>query len=406
MYVLTQLSIKSGATGTPLEIARDLDGLTDETKATMLLAHIDESHLTGGFISVIDAVSTMFGSGRTIVGLNCGHGVDPINQRPSDFANPVENPSVKANSTSVGTALTPGGAGNVSVFSANSDTLTCEHTSQFDSIAILLDTPSSESCELVWEYRYGSGTWHAFSPIDGTNGFQQTGVVSWEPEHFDPGPGGVLQIKATRTKTTLTTTPIVDSLLFGLGSLGASYYWTKSGDIYAKSINAELLTQLGTFTGSTIPDNQTPKQALQALETEIDILQSSGFAVLGGVVLSTTDWTDVPSGTISLPAAGTYEIHGAILGYINNTNATASIEIKLYNTTDAADVTNSTNMVVRQNVGTGLRYGSTPYYLQITVAAAKTLKFQARRTAVGTYTTAGIDSASYGQSTVGWRRIY
>jgi hypothetical protein len=56
---------------------------------------------------------------------------------------------------------------------------------------------------------------------------------------------------------------------------------------------ADTAENLATFTGGTIADNQTIKQALQALETAVETKQASGNYITGTGSLSTQDLTDI-----------------------------------------------------------------------------------------------------------------
>lgn len=70
-------------------------------------------------------------------------------------------------------------------------------------------------------------------------------------------------------------------------------------DLISLSGVAEGSANLGTFTGSTVADNQTVKQAIQALETAVEGKQASITTVL-----TLTASTSAPSS----PAAGTFAV--------------------------------------------------------------------------------------------------
>lgn len=104
---------------------------------------------------------------------------------------------------------------------------------------------------------------------------------------FPPGPQG--PPGTNNTVATLEDLAALDTDLVSAIAAGATFIW-KTGDYsalvdgvdYVASddlpattgawvrIGQEDLRKLGAFSGSTIPDNQTPKQAMQALETAVE----------------------------------------------------------------------------------------------------------------------------------------
>lgn len=104
---------------------------------------------------------------------------------------------------------------------------------------------------------------------------------------FPPGPQG--PPGTNNTVATLEALAALDTALVSAIAAGATFIW-KTGNYsslvdgvdYVQSnsvpattgawvrIGQEDLRKLGAFSGSTIPDNQTPKQAMQALETAVE----------------------------------------------------------------------------------------------------------------------------------------
>ena len=131
----------------------------------------------------------------------------------ASFANPA---SCLNKAVDVLAAISTGGAGNISIFVADNDTITIGLAAKFEEIEFILDTAASGSgVAPTFEYSTGSGTWASFGPVDGTNGMRNTGVMAWldaDIPSWAVGVGSEYLIRITRTKNSLITTPIVDKI--------------------------------------------------------------------------------------------------------------------------------------------------------------------------------------------------
>ena len=221
--------------------ALDIDYITGNISTGedegIILVNIDESLSTGGTVVGLEVIATTVG-GATVDGMLTGVGVNPIKQLAGSFGNAA---SVLNNATNVLTAVSVGGAGNISTFSANSDTVTIGFGTKFEELEIILDTQSSKSIDPTFEYSTGIGTWGTFTPVDGTNGFQNTGVVIWldsDIPTFAAGLAGEYLIRITRTKVSITTTPIVDLIQ---ASSVTEHQWDENGNVHVETLNAKSL---------------------------------------------------------------------------------------------------------------------------------------------------------------------
>ena len=208
--------------------------------------NIDESLSTGGRISAQVVVATDFGSAE-IDALEVGANVHPLRQISGVFADLDSILNVAAD---VLTALSSGGAGNITCFAADDDSMTFGDTVIFEELEFLMDTPASHDIQATWEYSTGEGTWATFSPTDGTDGMTQTGVVAWIASIDIPGWATGLNteylIRVTRTRNSLPTAPIIDQIERETGS---DYFWNASGNVECNDIQ-HTGTHLG-FYGTT-----------------------------------------------------------------------------------------------------------------------------------------------------------
>jgi hypothetical protein len=208
---------------------------------------IDESASTGGNLFAKDILATDGGAQTWAV--RVGAQIAPLKQLSGSFA---AADTILVNAVDQTTALSPGGGGGVSIFSANSDTVTIGGTAAFEEVQILLGTVASTSITPTWEYSTGVGTWSSFSPIDGTDGFLQPGAVAWLLEDLPgwvPGTGGEYLIRITRTANPVPTTPICDEIQLAVTT---EYGWDQDGQVTLSAI--ELPGGVTISSGSGSPE--------------------------------------------------------------------------------------------------------------------------------------------------------
>ena len=238
------LEIVANAAGFADVKAVDIDFVTgalatgEEDEA--ILINIDEVASTGGRVAAFEVIATNEGSAE-VDALEVGAAVNPIRQLSGNFG---DLDSLLVIAVDQLTALSTGGAGNVSVFVNDDDTITFGDAAQFAELEFIVDTPASGAgIAPTWEYSTGVGTWTAFSPADGTNGMRNTGVAGWVADDLAGwivGTGGEFLVRLTRTRNSLTTTPILD-LVQRVPS--ATYYtWDASGDVVVNSLHGALTT--------------------------------------------------------------------------------------------------------------------------------------------------------------------
>ena len=210
----------------------------------VILVNIDEVDAAGGDISALEVLATEGGADR-ITGLFAGGLVGPIEQISGVFSNPASALNVAVD---VLAAVSSGGAGAISMFVADNDTITIGSAAKFEELEFIIATGASGAgIQALFEYSTGSGTWATFGPVDGTNDFRNTGVVAWLDEDIPSWAVGLnteFLIRITRQRNSLATTPIVDTVQVLAGTI---FSWDKLGDVVVNNItSANGVTKVGT----------------------------------------------------------------------------------------------------------------------------------------------------------------
>lgn len=200
----------------------------------VILVNIDEALSTGGEVFALEVLTTDFGS-TSVYGMKTGVNVSPISQDSGASGNPA---SALNKAVDVLSAISSGGAGNVTMFVADNDTVTIGLGTKFDEMEILMDIFASQNILATFEYSTGVGTWAVFVPTDGTNGFRNTGSILWDKTDlvgWVVGTGSEFLIRITRTRNTLVTAPRVDTIQI---TNPAVFSWNKDGDVTVNNITS------------------------------------------------------------------------------------------------------------------------------------------------------------------------
>lgn len=136
-------------------------------------------------------------------------------------------------------------------------------------------------------------------------------------------------------------------------------------------------------------------------------------ATNGTSVLSGTYNVTKPNGTwqsvgvaLSLPSSGTYQISCDVRGLLLMSSGAGALSYRLYNTTDAAAVSNSERLGLYAWTTGSYYLATAPITQLVTVAAAKTIDLQAMRDLGTTYTQAQIDSDASGRTQCAYIKLY
>lgn len=214
--------------------------ITSTESGSVILSNINETNsASGSSVFGHTVLSTTSGS-ASIHALVTGTNVNPILQQSGLFVDADSITELVAGDVTV--ALSGGGGGSIATFTNDDDTLIIGDAAEFAEIEIILGTDSSGGGILpLFEYSTGAGpAWATFSPVDGTNGMRNSGVIFWQlsdiPLWAVEGTPEFL-IRITRTRNTLTTTPVLDLVQIA-GTLICG--WSKEGII---TINSTTITE-------------------------------------------------------------------------------------------------------------------------------------------------------------------
>ncbi len=228
--------------------------------------------------------------------------------------NTVENDAATITVEGNVPAMFDGSSGTTTaIFESDSEYILIGAASAFEEIEIIL-TVGASGGGIAPTFAYsvsGAHTFTAFTPVDGTNGLKNSGIIAWDASdvssHVANSNTSTFDILITRTRNTLTTTPILG---YAKVASTTEYLWDASGDLTVNAIAA----------GSTI-------DTTDALTGEAKVITISGNDVLtvaqcrGTVILVTGAYTPV------LPdVSGFSDSDGGICTFIATTAAVFSVD--------------------------------------------------------------------------------
>ena len=205
-------------------------GAGDDAEA--ILVNIDESGAGGGNVVALEVLATE--GSADIHAVEAGILVGPILQFSGTFGD-MDVALVKAVDTL--TEFTTSG-NNIVFFVADNDTITIGDAAQFFELEFLLATVASKDVKPTFEYSKAGGLWEPFSPADGTNGMQNTGVIAWEADDV-ASPAWVVhsgnyRIRIKRTRGESITSPIEDKVQIADVIV---FEWDKLGDLIINTLS-------------------------------------------------------------------------------------------------------------------------------------------------------------------------
>lgn len=223
-----------------VDIAYDTGTLGTGEAEAIVLINLNEIDAAGGDIFGFLILSTE-GGANEVFGLGVGALVGPIHQDSGTFANPTTGTNNTA-STDVAAMIDGSTGTNTTIFVADNDFIIIGAAAAFTELEFNIETGAAQpGIKPTFAYStVGSGQFTTFSPIDGTNGFRNTGIVAWEVDeltgHVTNDDTGTFDIKITRTHAVAGSV----SLFFAKTATTVVYSWDKDGDVTVRELQADL----------------------------------------------------------------------------------------------------------------------------------------------------------------------
>jgi hypothetical protein len=218
--------------------------VTGEDEAVILI-NIDEFATTGGDINGLEVLATDALSGGAVIhAVKAGALVAPIQQDSGTFANPTTGTN-DTTSTDVAAMIDGSEGTSTTIFVADNDYILIGAAAPFTEIEFDIETPAgSPGIQPTFGYSTaGSHTFTTFSPVDGTNGFKNNGVIAWDAadltSHGVNTDTSTYDIKITRTHASNGNV----SLFFAKTAATVVYSWSKDGDVSVKNVTVASFFQ-------------------------------------------------------------------------------------------------------------------------------------------------------------------
>ncbi len=215
--------------------------------------------------------------------------------------NPTSVLVVAVNQTA---ALSLGGAGNITMFVADNDTITVGYTAKFNAIKITLDTAASANIVPTFEYSTGVGTWATFTPTDNTNGFTGSNVISIDIDSIPGwvvGAGAEYLIRITRTVNVLATSPIVDTVGVFIPDTKRLFIEQLDFDTYTDCAKTGTQALSSTIGGLSYLEGETVAVRGLTDGATLQSVVSLDAVVTGGSITLDTEVTDYEVGLLWTP---------------------------------------------------------------------------------------------------------
>ncbi len=237
-----ELEVDAASFASTHAVRADLHATALAPGEAMIGYHVsaDTSTSTGGMIEAIRVDKAGAGS-ADVHALHIGPGIDVIHQETGTFG-AIE--SAWENAVEVTSELNDTGT-DLTLFSSNSDILYIGDAATFNELEVNLDTEAGGAgIKPTFEFSNdGAGGWDTFTPVDGTDGFRETGIIEWTIGDLTNwqtdtvnGVANKFWIRITRTQPSIPTDPIEDTIQI---LRAAEFSWDEDGVIDAANINID-----------------------------------------------------------------------------------------------------------------------------------------------------------------------
>ncbi|KKN31246.1 hypothetical protein LCGC14_0825900 [marine sediment metagenome] len=252
-----------------VDVVYDTGTIASGEDEAVILVDINEFDAGGGEVIALEVLATS-GGADAIWGMKAGAIVGPILQDSGTFANP--NTATNNTATTNVADMKDGSTGtNTTIFVADDDYIIIGATNPFTEIEFNIETPAANpGIKPTFEYSKAAGAWAFFSPVDGTNGFRNSGVIAWDASdltdhavHTSGGdPGDTYDIRITRTHAVAGSV----SLFFAKTAATVVFFWDKDGNIDVLSVKTDTLIEKTSGAGVTIDTAQIKDNGIVFIE--------------------------------------------------------------------------------------------------------------------------------------------
>ncbi len=203
----------------------------------VILINIDRNNSQGGEIFATEVLATDGSAG--VFGLKVGAGIGVIHQDAGTFIDPTTGTD-NTTATDVPNMIDGSSTTTTTIFENDDEYILIGADAVFEEIEFIIPIGSGGS-GIAPTFGYsisGAHTFTAFTPVDGTNGFKNTGVVAWDASdlvsHTTNNNTGTYDILITRTKNNIPTSPVLG---YAKTAATTEYLWTKEGDVNVKTLS-------------------------------------------------------------------------------------------------------------------------------------------------------------------------
>jgi len=215
-----------------LEVEYDASTLAAGEDDAVILANIIAADTTGGEVFGLEILATE--GSADVYALKAGPEVNLLVQNSGVFVDMdgASNNGVNALADFIDAGVTS------TLFVADNDTVTIGSSNTFEDVEFLLSRSANNNITPTFEYSSGTNVWTAFTPTDGTDGMQFSGVISWEASDqgsLTVGLDDMYWFRITRTRNGLPTTPQAYKVQI---SSTTQYKWDAGGNIDAASVQS------------------------------------------------------------------------------------------------------------------------------------------------------------------------
>ncbi len=382
-----------------IDISYDTGALATGEEEGIILVNLNEVDATGGEVFGLIVLSTD-GAADAIYGLGVGAVVGPIHQNSGTFANPTTATNDTPGPADVNDMKDGSTGTNTTIFVLDDDYILIGAAAAFTEIEFIIETGAPQpGIKPTWGYSTtGAHQFTTFSPIDGTNGFRNTGVVSWEAEdltgHVANSDTGTFDIKVTRTANNAGSV----SLFYAKTATTVVYKWDKAGDVSIRALTIGIddttpgvLTIYGDTTSSVVggelrlhtaadhdgtfqywgvdvtsddlrffsSDNAVINIMTAEGQLTLPTTGSGAGLLIGGDVLlyrGATNRLDLGTGDSLRTTDGSISLTGTTGGLVENTQS-PGMKLAAWGTTNGIGIQTSLMEFITANVGTDYRWG-------------------------------------------------